>query len=47
MIKKGLMMLDRGMLGGCENVSPDQKGAATGGALGAGIGMVASGSDGL
>ena len=31
-------------LGGCENMSPGQKGAATGAALGSGIGMVAGGS---
>jgi hypothetical protein len=30
--------------GGCENMSPGQKGAVTGGALGSGIGMVAGGS---
>jgi hypothetical protein len=33
-----------GLLGGCENMSPGQKGAVTGGALGTGIGMVAGGS---
>lgn len=32
------------MLGGCENMSPGQKGAVTGAALGSGIGMVAGGS---
>ena len=32
------------ILGGCENMSSGQKGAVTGGALGAGIGMVAGGS---
>jgi hypothetical protein len=32
------------LLGGCENMSPGQKGAVTGGALGTGIGMVAGGS---
>jgi len=32
------------VLGGCENMSPGQKGAVTGGALGTGIGMVAGGS---
>ncbi len=32
------------VVGGCENMSPGQKGLATGGALGAGIGMVAGGS---
>jgi hypothetical protein len=30
--------------GGCENMSPGQKGAVAGGALGTGIGMVAGGS---
>ena len=29
---------------GCENMSPGQKGAVAGGALGTGIGMVAGGS---
>ena len=29
---------------GCENMTPGQKGAATGAALGSGIGMVAGGS---
>lgn len=33
-----------GLLGGCENMSPGQKGAVTGAALGTGIGMVAGGS---
>ena len=33
-----------GTLAGCENMSPGQKGAVTGGALGAGIGMVAGGT---
>jgi len=33
-----------GLLGGCENMSPGQKGAVAGGALGTGIGMVAGGS---
>ena len=33
-----------GVLGGCENMTPGQKGAVTGSALGAGIGMVAGGS---
>ena len=32
------------LLGGCENMSPGQRGAVTGGALGTGIGMVAGGS---
>ena len=31
-------------LGGCENMSPGQKGAATGAALGTGIGLVSGGS---
>ena len=31
-------------LGGCENMTPGQKGAVTGAALGSGIGMVAGGS---
>jgi hypothetical protein len=33
-----------GVLAGCENMSPGQRGAVTGGALGTGIGMVAGGS---
>ena len=45
MKKKILMMLvATGLLGGCENMSPGQKGALTGAALGSGIGMVAGGS---
>jgi hypothetical protein len=32
------------MVGGCENLSPGQKGAVTGAALGSGIGLVAGGS---
>jgi hypothetical protein len=32
------------VLSGCENMSPGQRGAVTGGALGTGIGMVAGGS---
>jgi hypothetical protein len=40
MIKKAMVMLAMaGLLGGCENMSSGQKGAVTGGALGAGIGM--------
>jgi hypothetical protein len=31
-------------VGGCENMTPGQKGMATGAALGSGIGMVAGGS---
>ena len=38
------MLLIVGVLGGCENMSPGQKGAVTGAALGTGIGMVAGGS---
>lgn len=33
-----------GVLGGCDNMTPGQRGAVTGGALGTGIGMVAGGS---
>jgi hypothetical protein len=45
MIKRGLTLLALvGVLAGCENMSMGQKGAVTGGALGAGIGMVAGGS---
>ena len=45
MIKRGLTLLALvGMLAGCENMSTGEKGAVTGGALGAGIGMVAGGS---
>jgi hypothetical protein len=32
------------VVGGCENMSPGQKGAVTGAALGTGIGMVTGGS---
>ncbi len=31
-------------LGGCEGMTPGQKGAVTGGAVGTGVGMVAGGS---
>ena len=45
MLKKALIVLAvAGVLGGCENMSPGQKGAVAGGALGTGIGMVAGGS---
>jgi hypothetical protein len=45
MIRKVFVMLAMaGILGGCENMSPGQKGAVAGGALGTGIGMVAGGS---
>ncbi len=33
-----------GLLAGCQNMTPGQKGATTGAALGSGIGMVAGGS---
>ena len=39
-----LMVLAAGLLGGCENMSPGQKGAVTGAALGTGIGLVSGGS---
>ena len=39
-----LILLAAGLVGACENMSPGQKGAVTGGALGTGIGMVAGGS---
>jgi hypothetical protein len=39
-----LMLVAAGATSGCENMSPGQKGAVTGGALGTGIGMVAGGS---
>ena len=38
------MLVVTAFLGGCENMSPGEKGALTGGALGTGIGMVAGGS---
>ena len=46
MVKSKMVMIIAAMaiLGGCENMSPGQKGAVTGGALGTGIGMVAGGS---
>ena len=45
MIKKALVMVAMaGILVGCENMSPGQKGAVTGAALGSGIGMVSGGS---
>jgi len=46
MIKSKMMLLlaVAGILAGCENMSPGQKGATTGAALGTGIGMVAGGS---
>ena len=46
MIKSKMLLLlaVAGILAGCESMSPGQKGAATGAALGTGIGMVAGGS---
>jgi hypothetical protein len=38
------MLIVASVLGGCENMTPGQKGAVTGAALGTGIGMVAGGS---
>jgi osmotically inducible lipoprotein OsmB len=38
------ILLAASLVGACENMSPGQKGAVTGGALGTGIGMVAGGS---
>jgi hypothetical protein len=39
-----ILLLAVAPLAACENMSPGQKGAATGAALGSGIGMVAGGS---
>jgi len=39
-----VVLVATGLLGACENMTPGQKGAVTGGALGTGIGMVAGGS---
>ena len=46
MRKKAMMLAlaAASLLGGCENMSPGQKGAATGAALGTGIGMVTGSS---
>jgi len=44
MNKVFVMLALAGVLAGCENMSPGQKGAVAGGALGTGIGMVAGGS---
>jgi hypothetical protein len=46
MIKSKILalLIVAGVLGGCENMTPGQKGAVTGAALGTGIGMVAGGS---
>lgn len=39
-----LLLIASTMVGGCENMSPGQKGAVTGAALGSGIGLVSGGS---
>ncbi len=39
-----VVLLAAGLLGGCQNMSPGEKGAVTGAALGSGIGLVAGGS---
>ena len=39
-----VLLIAAGFLGGCQNMSPGEKGALTGAALGTGIGMVAGGS---
>ncbi len=39
-----LLLIASTMASGCENMSPGQKGAVTGAALGSGIGMVSGGS---
>ena len=39
-----LALVAASLLAGCENMSPGQKGAVTGAALGSGIGMVTGGS---
>jgi hypothetical protein len=44
MRKMLIVVLAVGLVGGCENMSPGQKGAVTGAALGSGIGMVTGGS---
>jgi hypothetical protein len=46
MIKSKILLIvaAASILVGCENMTPGQKGAATGAALGSGIGMVAGGS---
>ena len=38
------MLIVAGVLGGCQNMTPGEKGAVTGAALGTGIGLVAGGS---
>lgn len=46
MLKAKILMLlvATGVLGGCQNMTPGEKGAATGAALGTGIGLVSGGS---
>jgi hypothetical protein len=39
-----LLLLAVGLAGGCEDMTPGQRGAVTGAALGTGIGMVAGGN---
>lgn len=39
-----VLLVATGVLGGCQNMTPGEKGAVTGAALGTGIGMVAGGS---
>lgn len=39
-----VVVLAAGLLGGCQNMSPGEKGAVTGAALGTGIGLVSGGS---
>ena len=39
-----MLLVATGLLGGCENMTPGQRGGVTGAALGSGIGMVAGGS---
>ena len=39
-----VLLVATGVLGGCQNMTPGEKGAVTGAALGTGIGLVAGGS---
>ena len=39
-----MLLVAAGLLGGCENMTPGQKGAVTGAALGTGIGAVTGSS---
>ena len=43
-IKILVLLVATGVLGGCQSMSPGEKGAVTGAALGTGIGLVAGGS---